>query len=106
MDELQGRFADRSAAEREELQAAWAADDRDVLKRLAHSLAGSAGLFGYPDLSNAARDLEAALDQALSPERIRPAFDAVMRHIPGEEGTISLSSETGTAPDRSTWQRR
>lgn len=86
MDELRARFAGRSQADREALQTAWAAGDRDALQRLSHGLAGSAGLFGYPDLSNAARGLEEALDHDASEEDIRTAFETVMHQIPGNVG--------------------
>lgn len=41
------------------------ADVLPALERLAHSLAGSAGTFGFRDLGDTARALELAVDEAL-----------------------------------------
>lgn len=83
MDALRARFAERAVVDRAALCAAWEADDRDALLRTAHSLAGNAGLFGHPRLSEAARLLEEALGESTSDEQVRMQLDAVLAHLPG-----------------------
>jgi HPt (histidine-containing phosphotransfer) domain-containing protein len=84
MEALRIRFRVRALHEADQLEAALAGNDRATLERLAHSLAGTAGLFGYraigeaaaavdgafargdPDASGAAPDLIEAIRRELS----------------------------------------
>ena len=58
MGQLRARFLERATAEREQLAAALGAGDLASLERLAHGLSGSAGVFGFSQISRAAQQLE------------------------------------------------
>ena len=62
MAQLRVRFLTRAAAERLQLADAAERLDREELRRLAHGIAGSAGVFGFPDIGERARALEEAVD--------------------------------------------
>ena len=72
MTELRARFLDRIAADRAALEAAERASDSPEIRRIAHGLAGAAGIFGFPEISEAA----SAVDQAAEAER-----GAVLRRL-------------------------
>ena len=59
---LRAKYRTRLARESEALDVAEGARDREALLRIAHGLAGSAGTFGFPRISEAAQEAEAALD--------------------------------------------
>lgn len=61
MEVLRKRFCVRALEEADALEAALAANDRSRLEWLAHSLAGTAGVFGYSRVSTAASALDGAL---------------------------------------------
>lgn len=58
---LLGAYLDDLVPQSEALAAALEKDDRKVIGRLAHALAGSGGGYGFPTLTDAARAVEAAL---------------------------------------------
>lgn len=58
--ELAARFAARAPEEREAIAAALASGDRQWVIDRAHKLAGIAGMFGHPHVSEAALALEEA----------------------------------------------
>ncbi len=62
MARLRDRFITRTRADRENLTAAYAAGDLPELRRLAHSLSGSGGIFGFASISEAAANLERGID--------------------------------------------
>ena len=63
MAELRQRFVARCPAWLEDLGAALDACDDQAVAALAHRIAGNAGMFGYPELSEVAAELEnAAID--------------------------------------------
>jgi HPt (histidine-containing phosphotransfer) domain-containing protein len=68
MERLRQRFRQRSGGDRAALEAALERQDTVEMKRLAHSLSGAAGIFGYPVISERAAALEAALDRNEAPE--------------------------------------
>lgn len=61
MEALRQRFRVRAVEEADQLEAAMLANDLDRLGWLAHSLAGTAGIFGYHRVSAAAAGLDGAL---------------------------------------------
>lgn len=79
--ELRQRFVDRSHSDRDLLKIALAANDRPELHRLAHSLAGAGGLFGFPEISDAGQRLEDALDESAGVEGVRAAGEALLRQL-------------------------
>ena len=79
--ELRQRFIDRSRSDRDSLVAALAADDRLELQRLAHSLAGAGGLFGFPEISDAGQRLEDALDESAEAVEVLAAGEALLRKL-------------------------
>lgn len=84
MDALRSRFRERAAADAGALRDAWEIRDRAALRRIAHALAGNAGLFGHPQLGEAARALDDALGEPASDERLAAMLEAVFALIAGE----------------------
>lgn len=80
---LRERFRARVAGDRVELEALAAKDMHgDELRHLVHSLAGTAGMFGFSDLSVAASEIDDQLAagmaiNAASLDRLRASMDAV-----------------------------
>lgn len=62
MAALRGRFTERCPSDAAALRQAWTDRDHAELRRILHGLAGSAGVFGYSELSASAREIEDALD--------------------------------------------
>jgi HPt (histidine-containing phosphotransfer) domain-containing protein len=58
MNELLLEFIDTLTPRVHDLRAAWQRNDWKVVEALAHKLRGSAGLYGYPELSALADTLE------------------------------------------------
>ena len=65
MAALRLRFRERALADADQLEAALAANDRSQAEKVAHGLAGTAGIFGYRRISEAA----AAADRAFASGR-------------------------------------
>jgi len=70
-------YVDRLPRIAEELQAAFARDERDELARLLHQLKGSAGSYGFPTIGEAARAAEAAVRGAADEAALSQALDRV-----------------------------
>lgn len=87
MEALRSRFVERAAADAAALRDAWAARDMESIRRIAHSLAGNAGMFGHPRLSKAAGALEDALTPPLSEDGVLRNLDAVLALIPDNSAT-------------------
>lgn len=68
---LRARFVARAAEQRAQLAAALLAEDRDETRRLAHGLSGSAGVFGFPEISADAQALEEAVDEGADSEALK-----------------------------------
>ncbi|OBX18628.1 hypothetical protein A9995_11785 [Erythrobacter sp. QSSC1-22B] len=62
MAELALRFSARARDERLTIAALFACQDRSGISERAHKLAGIAGMFGHPQITDAALRLEAAAD--------------------------------------------
>jgi HPt (histidine-containing phosphotransfer) domain-containing protein len=70
------------------------ADIRADAERTAHMLAGSIGMFGFIDASEAARELESALVRA-TPD-CTPALSVLLARLrDGIQGPVTLCSEEG-----------
>jgi HPt (histidine-containing phosphotransfer) domain-containing protein len=69
-----GGFRDRLAADRAALAAAGSRRRRGGLTIIAHRLAGAAGTFGYPEISDAALALEDATIGAAEGEAVAVAL--------------------------------
>ncbi|MCT2558429.1 Hpt domain-containing protein [Tsuneonella sp. YG55] len=65
--ELGRRFAAQAPERRTALRAALDEGDLPALATLAHRLAGNAGMFGYPAISEAAFAVEQAIDEERDP---------------------------------------
>jgi HPt (histidine-containing phosphotransfer) domain-containing protein len=83
LEQLRKRFRLRSRVDQAALTSAIADQDRAELKRLAHSLAGAGGIFGYAAISAAASALEAALDRDQPAEPEASALLAELQRIDG-----------------------
>ncbi|WP_162249623.1 Hpt domain-containing protein [Altererythrobacter sp. Root672] len=82
MDALRTRFITRARTEIAALREAHRQHDEPAMRKIAHSLAGNAGLFGWPDLSARARELEDALVQPASQDEVESRLEAVMAEMP------------------------
>ncbi len=93
MQQLRTRFTERALRERDELQAALSTGDHATAIRILHSLAGNAGMFGYPKLSVAARELEEALErrgEGSGPDRDLPQMlQELWDEFPGRQGAVA-----------------
>lgn len=85
MHRLRERFVARSADDRRRLAAAIEAGDRAAMRGIAHALAGSGGIFGFPAVSDAGRNLEDALDAGADPEALRCLGMALMGVLPSAD---------------------
>lgn len=71
MAQLRERFLERAKDERAQLIAAATVGDRAEMRRLAHGLSGSAGVFGFPEIGLDAQALEEAVDAEAEEEELR-----------------------------------
>ncbi|RWD60538.1 MAG: histidine phosphotransferase [Mesorhizobium sp.] len=80
---LRQRFLARCADQLGELQAVREAlpGSDDTLVRLAHSLAGAAGTFGFAEISVRASELETLLIEQADGGSVRAALDALIAEI-------------------------
>jgi HPt (histidine-containing phosphotransfer) domain-containing protein len=78
LEKLRGRFVARSCVERAQLETALAAADLIEVRRIAHSLSGAGGTFGFPAISQAAGDLEAAVDGGAGEELLNATAGALI----------------------------
>ncbi len=79
MAELRARFAEEAEKDRERLIKALADDDRHLIRGIAHSMSGRAGLFGFPEVSEKAAALESALENESA--QLRRAGDALLETL-------------------------
>ena len=70
MTELRARFVTRLVAEQSSFAAAATLLNRSEIRRLAHGLSGSAGVFGFRQVSGAARAVEEAVDGCLDDHKL------------------------------------
>ncbi len=63
MAELRARFVVRAADDRARLVIAIQDQDRAEIRRLAHGLSGTGGVFGFAALSDAAEAVEVGVDE-------------------------------------------
>lgn len=81
-------YCDSNAATAQKLDAALAAGDRNQLNRLAHTLKGTSGTLGMPEVYAAAYALERA-DPAASPEQLA----ALLQQLKSAQDTVQVSIE-------------
>lgn len=83
---IRKRFIERCRSDLHNLEDLKSAgtDDPDALSRLigvAHSLAGAGGIFGFPEISNKASELETRLIEGGSNNRADTALDELIRTL-------------------------
>jgi HPt (histidine-containing phosphotransfer) domain-containing protein len=83
MAALRLRFRERAAEESERIRAALAAGDRQTVGKTAHSLSGSAGLFGHAELGDAAEQVEIAIDEDLPTREIEARAHILLALLDG-----------------------
>lgn len=83
MEVLRRRFRARALEEADQLQAALATNDRAALERVAHGLAGTAGLFGYRAIGEAAAAVDAAFARSDpdAPDAAPALIEAIRRDL-------------------------
>lgn len=83
MDELRQRFRVRAVEEAAQLEAAMVTNDLARLEWLAHSLSGTAGLFGYHRVSAAAAALDGAFARgdAEAPQGVSSLVAVIRRDL-------------------------
>jgi HPt (histidine-containing phosphotransfer) domain-containing protein len=75
------RFAAQAAETAAEIGVALDREDRPELARLAHSLAGRAGMFGYGAIGDAARRVEEAVDAGVSGPELAGLTRDLLGHL-------------------------
>lgn len=75
---IRERFRSRCAEDAASLRSALAQEEDALARSLSHRLAGLAGTIGFPDISNAAADLEEAIDAALPRARVAEEAAALL----------------------------
>lgn len=88
---LRGRFLERLPSDKAALAQAMRDPGRAGLQHLAHRLAGSAGVFGFPDLSRAA----GAVDVALSGHRAAADLAAGLAALTAEIDAALADGDRG-----------
>lgn len=78
MRRLRERFLARAESDRATMISALAVGDRAGLLKLAHGLAGVAGIFGYGDISSRASALEDAVDAGAGEEMVSVLAQALI----------------------------
>jgi len=77
MAQLRKRFVARAQEERAQLIAAATVGDRAEMRRVAHGLSGSAGVFGFPEIGLDAQALEEAVDSEADEGELRRLCSAL-----------------------------
>lgn len=82
---LRARFRDQAAAEAKALILAATAGDGAGVERIAHRMAGAAGMFGFPEVQAAAAAVDAAFAAGRAPDadrinRLVAALEAAVSH--------------------------
>lgn len=75
------RFAAQAAETAAEIGSALDRGDGPELARLAHSLAGRAGMFGFSAIGDAARRVEEALDAGVSGQELACLTRGLLAHL-------------------------
>lgn len=78
MAALRGRFITQTANDVERLRAGIAAREWFDVRDICHGLAGRAGMFGFPELGDAARALEESIDRGDAPESLDRLTDQLL----------------------------
>jgi HPt (histidine-containing phosphotransfer) domain-containing protein len=81
MTGLRARFCARAAAERMQIAAALASGDLPEVRRLAHGLSGSGGVFGFPELSADAEAVEIAVDEHREPGDLASLCERLLQRL-------------------------
>ncbi|MCH8536577.1 MAG: response regulator [Alkalimonas sp.] len=80
-DDLLQEFLQGLVLTQQQLEEARQASDWPELQRLSHKLKGSAGSFGFPQLSNAADQLQRAIQQSQTEARLDVAFRQLVQQV-------------------------
>lgn len=75
---LRSRFVQRARDDRAALQLCREQNDRVSVRDLAHRLAGVAATFGFPEIGNAAFEVQDALDRDKSEDALAEAVDRLI----------------------------
>lgn len=81
MEQLRTRFRARAGEDRAKLIIALQQGDRETVRHLAHGLSGSGGIFGFPEISQAAEALEDKVDSGAEPPELRVAAAALLNAL-------------------------
>jgi HPt (histidine-containing phosphotransfer) domain-containing protein len=78
MAELRTRFLARAEADRALLAIALRQEDWDEVRRIAHGLSGTAGVFGFASLGETAEGVETAVDDGRDKSDLRRLCGALL----------------------------
>lgn len=81
MAQLRARFRARAGEEEARLRAALAGADLAEIRRLAHGLHGSAGVFGFPKLGEDAAMVESAIDHGQGAQAIQILCEQLLERL-------------------------
>jgi HPt (histidine-containing phosphotransfer) domain-containing protein len=84
MEALRGQFRARLVSDRMVLAAALSGGARDALRRAAHGLAGSAGVFGFTEIGASAQRVEQAVDDQADSVAITAVTEDLLARIDAE----------------------
>lgn len=77
MQQLRKRYAGRAAEDGEALASARASEEWAEVRRIAHGLAGTGAVFGFPKVSATAEQLEEGVDRELPVAELHKLADAL-----------------------------
>lgn len=97
---LPARLAEIEEAFLEVRATAWSPASLSKLHRLVHSLAGAGGTFGWPEVTEAAREIESFLNNKLGglTMTVEEAEGRVAEGLAGLRGMASVPQPSGSAP--------
>jgi len=85
LEALRARFVQRAAVDADAIAERATAGDWAAVRDVSHGLAGRAGMFGFAALSDAAKDLEDAVDAGADADRLDALSGALvsdLRNLP------------------------
>ncbi len=81
MSALRARFAARAIAEADAIRRYLRAGKRDAMRDICHGLAGTAGTFGYPAISDAASAVEEAIEAGAGDDALEILSAALLHEL-------------------------
>lgn len=81
MQALRQRFIEQAKVEADEIKGYATAEVWSQVRDLSHRVAGRAGMFGFPELTDVARTLEEAIDAGAPPVALHDLASGLVRRL-------------------------